>query len=95
MAQSWAWRGQKDEIVFDSLEYLGEHMSTEKWSTLLDNLGAAFQKHAGISAFLVGTEGDTPQDLPYPIACQGSIAEPIDYEGYRDSKDAQYVVYKR
>jgi hypothetical protein len=95
VAQSWAWRGQKDEIVFDSLEYLGEHMSTEKWSTLLDNLGAAFQKHAGVSAFLVGTEGDTPQDLPYPIACQGSIAEPIDYQGYRDSKDGQYVVYKR
>jgi hypothetical protein len=95
VAQSWAWRGQQDEIVFDSLESLGGHMDTAQWSGLLANLATEFKKHADVSAFLVGTEGDTPQDLSLPIARALALAQPRDYAGYRDSADEQYVVYKR
>jgi len=95
VAQSWAWRGQKGELVFDSLEYLDGHMNSVQWSGLLDNLAAEFQKNAEVSAFLVGTDGDTPKDLPYPQIYDAKLAQPRDYDGYRDSADGQYVVYQR
>ena len=95
VAQSWAWQGKNGEVVFDSLESLKGHMDTAKWSALLENLAGEFQKNADIPAFLVGTDGDTPEDLPYGTAPKKQLAEPIDYDGYRDSKEGQYVVYKR
>lgn len=88
VAQSWAWRGKKGELVLDSLESLPGHMNAQQWQGLC----AAFAQQAGaennIKALRIGTGGATPA-LPYPETRKP--AKPLDYDGYRDSSQ-QYEV---
>ncbi|MCD8562886.1 MAG: ankyrin repeat domain-containing protein [Alphaproteobacteria bacterium] len=91
VAQSWAWRGDKGELVFDSLESLSGHFNAERWTSLCNEFSARVKqvaKDAGITAFHVGKGGATPQ-LPYTKA--DNAAQPADYKKYRDSHE-QYVV---
>ncbi|MCD8494136.1 MAG: hypothetical protein LRY39_01770 [Alphaproteobacteria bacterium] len=92
VAQSWAWRGEKGEIVFDSLESLSGHFNAEKWISLCNEFSARVKqvsKEAGITAFHVGKGGATPKDLPYTKA--DKTAKPSGYDKYRDSHN-QYVI---
>jgi hypothetical protein len=90
IAQSWAWRGTKDELVLDSLESLPGHMTTPQWRSLCDQFAAAARadKTAAVIAVHIGTGGATPNDMGYARA---TPAVPRGYDGYRDSKK-QYVV---
>jgi len=99
IAQSWAWRGKNGEMVFDSLEGLGERMDWLNWQKLIKSLKYQFKKHADIQAFYIGDDGGTPprallqlKNLP-----EKDHAVPAEYEedAYRDSKEGQLRVFKR
>lgn len=102
VAQSWAWVGQKGELVFDSFERLGPAYNDLAKPFLNELAAQIVGKHtvpiAGkeskdepktikISSVRLGTGGKTPNI--------GNIAKksalPQDYEGYRDSK-TQYLI---
>jgi ankyrin repeat protein len=92
IGQSWAWRGQKGELVFDSLETLGNRVSSKSWQKLCSTFAKAVAKQDNdITSFNVGRSGATPQ-MKFNNAAKA--AKPIDYKGYRDSKN-QYQVWKR
>ncbi len=93
VAQSWAWRGEKDELVLDSLESLPGHMTAPQWRSLCDAFAVAARadKTAAVTAVHIGTGGATPEGLGYAKA---KAATPRDYDGYRDSKK-QFVVTAR
>ena len=91
VAQSWAWRGDKGELVFDSLESLSGHFNTQQWGALCTEFSLKLKEHAEaltIPSFHIGTSGATPRDLAFTAEVP---AEPLDYEGYRDST-LQYLV---
>lgn len=93
VAQAWAWRGEKGELVFDSLESLPGHMSAQNWGSLCREFAAALEKTGAegedkITAFNIGTGGATPS-LDFPGA--DDPAKPRSYKGYRDS-GGQYTV---
>ncbi|WP_435640911.1 ankyrin repeat domain-containing protein [Micavibrio aeruginosavorus] len=88
VAQSWAWRGESDELVLDSLEYLPSHMNTTQWKNLC-TLFAQSANKAGVETIHLGKDGNTPRDLGLQEA--KNPARPRDYNGYRDSEE-QYVI---
>jgi hypothetical protein len=91
VAQSWAWRGDKGELVFDSLESLSGHFNTQQWAALCTEFSVKLKEHAkalSIPSFHIGTSGATPRDLAFTAEVP---ANPLDYKGYRDS-DQQYLV---
>ena len=92
IAQSWAWRGQKGELVLDSLETLNGHMNKMQWQKLLDVFTAAAhcQKKCEITAVCIGKGGDTAS-LPYPT--QEPAARPVDRKPYGDSTRQYRVPY--
>lgn len=92
IAQSWAWRGQKGELVLDSLETLNGHMNKMQWQKLLDVFTAAAhcQKKCEITAVCIGKGGDTAS-LPYPT--QEPPARPVDRKPYADSTRQYRVPY--
>jgi hypothetical protein len=94
VAQSWAWRGKNGEIVFDSLESLGNRMDNEEWLRLTKCLSYQFKKYSDVSAFYVGTGGGTP-NIGLTTLKKDDNAQPIDHENYSDAKEAQYRVFKR
>ena len=89
VAQSWVWRGKKGEIVFDSLESLSGHFNTSQWQSLISKFAesAARDKKAAITAVHIGGGGATPKLL---FKKTTNLAKPLDYKGYRDSKETQY-----
>tara|TARA_R110002124_G_scaffold149220_1_gene315253 strand:+ start:422547 stop:424730 length:2184 start_codon:yes stop_codon:yes gene_type:complete len=91
VAQSWAWRGDKGELVFDSLESLSGHFNAQQWTALCTEFSLKLKEHAqalSIPSFHIGTCGATPRDLAFAADFP---AKPLDYEGYRDST-LQYLV---
>lgn len=73
IGQTWAWRGEKGELVFDSLEMLKGRVSPQQWQDLVTQvvrqIGARKAQH-GITAFMIGTSGETPSSFGklYPRA---------------------------
>ncbi len=91
IGQSWAWRGEQDELVFDSLESLSGHFNAQNWEKITSELATQIKadNSAKISAFHIGKGGATP-NLSFNKAA--ALAEPMDYDGYRDSCRTQYIV---
>jgi len=93
VAQAWAWRGRKGEIVFDSLETRGDTLNAQNWYQICEQLKDEFSNnHKDITAFNVGTGGNTPV-MGFEHLKSGE-ATPKDYKDYRDS-ESQYQVWKR
>jgi ankyrin repeat protein len=94
VAQSWAWRGKKGELVLDSLENLPGHMKPAQWKSLCDEFArqASGDKQAGITAIHIGKGGETPDSLRYPDAVKR--AKPVGYkkDRHRDSEE-QYRIW--
>jgi hypothetical protein len=90
VGQSWAWRGKKGELVFDSLESLSGQFNAQNWESIMHEFVAqTTEVHKGnISAVHIGAGGNTPK-LKFN---QASLAKPLDYKGYRDSGQKQYLV---
>jgi len=80
LGESFAWRGRKGELVFDSLETLGSRVSPDQWRRLLERVAArlggdpAFQD---VTRLRVGTGGGTPR-LSLPRTRRGGAADPRD-----------------
>jgi len=92
IGQSWAWRGKKGELVWDSLESLGQHFNEESWTKLCHKFADALEQNTtDITSFHVGMDGATPS-LPFPEAKKA--AKPKKYNGYRDSDD-QYQIWMK
>jgi hypothetical protein len=91
IGQSWAWRGEKDELVFDSLESLSGHFNAQNWEKITSKFAEQIKQDntAQISALHIGKGGATPK-LNFNKAA--ALAKPIDYNGYRDSENTQYSV---
>lgn len=98
VAQSWAWRGMHGEMCLDSLETLGQNVTAEQWAAILTEAAQELSRRADhdITALHVGTGGRTPNDtLRRKFSLAATNATPKDYNGYRDSKDGQIIVWKR
>jgi len=97
VAQSWAWIGTDNALVFDSFERLSSEydacvapfMEQFAYETLEKHHFQRDGKDMSISAIKLGKGGGTP-DLPYktPFAFH---SKPLDHNGYSDSK-TQYIV---
>ena len=92
IGQSWAWRGKRGELVFDSLESLQGHFSANNWEDIANEFAAQIKQdnRAKISTMHIGAGGATPS-LSFN---QAALAKPSDFpsKGYRDSQDKQYLV---
>jgi Acetyltransferases len=96
IGQSWAWRGTKGELVFDSLETLGNRVNRNQWQKVMEAFSARLAQQDGhdVTTVLIGTGGETPA-LPYTtFKTDTTRATPYDYRGYRDSTSGQYLVKK-
>jgi|GEM_PF-1562729 len=87
IGETWAWRGKNKELVFDSLETLGENLSDNNWAKLVTAFSKALEnktiKH-NVLELTLGMGGATPKFLSSKFN-KAASAEPIDYKGYRDS----------
>ncbi|MDF2868080.1 MAG: hypothetical protein K0S11_1550, partial [Gammaproteobacteria bacterium] len=83
IAQSWAWLGTNDELVFDSWERLRPE-NDELCSIMLGAAACQAVSQYAVPKVLLGKSGQTPEDLPFSLAEQR--VSPKDYRGYRDSK---------
>jgi hypothetical protein len=96
IGQTWAWRGEKGELVFDSLETLGQNVKADQWLKLTKAFKKALANKPGnVTALHIGTGGATPGKLTRAFTAAARPAKPLGYEesGYRDSKQ-QVVVWK-
>jgi hypothetical protein len=94
IGQTWAWRGEKGELVFDSLETLGARVKDNQWLKLTQAFSKALAKKPGnVTALHIGTGGATPKTLMFAFNNAASPAKPVDYSGYRDSH-RQVVVWR-
>jgi len=94
VAQTWAWRGAKDEIVFDSLENLMGKFNTAAWKPICENIAAEFEKRSDITAFTIGTGGNTPGNIGYSRAKKPVKPRIKSADAYCDSRQ-QYLVWQR
>jgi len=93
VGQSWAWIGKDDELVFDSLEFLNGRVTVQNWELICRETASQIEQRSDdITSFRVGTGGKTPT-LAFALA--QNPAKPVDYTGYRDSGENQYMVWER
>lgn len=96
IAQTWAWRGERGEMCWDTLEMLGQNVRPAQWEKLLravaDDLSRR-QDH-DVTALTVGTGGDTPGLVLGKVFEQAQKpAKPRHYGGYRESQ-RQLLVWR-
>lgn len=98
IGETWAWRGQHGELVFDSLETLGKQISDVQWEKLTKSFARALAKKddIGINALQIGFSGyaGTPKRLQEVFKKAATAALPVGRPSYRDSKQ-QIVVWEK
>lgn len=96
IGETWAWRGNKGEMCFDSVETLGREIEPEQWERILVLTAQhlAKKKNHTVTSLTVGTGGATPESLREKFAPAARPAAPKAYHGYRDSKN-QLVVWEK
>lgn len=91
LAQCWAWRNDKGDLVFDSVEsqvdfrYKNQSMITSFYTHLAEKL----VREKNVNRVLVGRGGNTPETLGLVRPFQ--IATLENYQGYGDS-ERQYII---
>lgn len=94
VAQCWAWRGEDEKLIFDSIESNMDYgasiqmLITDFYTYLADTL---VRSH-GIPTVLVGVNGGTPDNFGVFKPIRPSY--PVEYKGYRDSKSQRLVADK-
>lgn len=100
IGQSWAWRGKKGELCFDSLETLGDRISPAQWTKLMQETAKELteRKDHDVTALHIGAGGRTPEySLRQVFHDSSKKAQPKGFSpfGHRDSRTAQIRVWKR
>jgi len=100
IGQSWAWRGKKGELCFDSLETLGDRISPAQWTKLMQETAKELtaRKDHDVTALHIGAGGRTPEhSLRKVFRDSSKKAQPKGFSpfGHRDSRTAQIRVWKR
>jgi hypothetical protein len=86
VGQTWAWRGEMDELVFDSLETLGQNVKGDQWLKLTQAFIKALDKKPGnVTTLRIGKGGATPERVISYFNNASRPAIPLGYSGYRDS----------
>lgn len=91
IGQTWAWRGQKGELVFDSLEMLSDRVSAEQWHALVGEVVkdvSAKKTQHNITALMVGSSGETPASFAQTFAKTRPAGPVMTYATYAPPKDA-------
>lgn len=62
IGETWAWRGTKGELCFDSIETLGDEIKPEQWTRILKSVGQSLarRKKNDVTQLTVGLGGATP-----------------------------------
>ncbi len=96
IAQTWAWRGTKGEMCFDTLETLGQNVQDDQWGKILHEIGVELTRRDEhtVTRLTVGLGGDTPDSLSASFAHTSKPATPIAYKGYRESQN-QLTVWEK
>lgn len=100
LGQSWVWRGDNDELCFDSLETLGTRITGEQWSKILQEFATELEQQKDthdVTSLHIGLGGATPKKaLKQQFnTASSNKASPKKYKGYRDSKDNQLMIWRR
>jgi ankyrin repeat protein len=90
VAQCWGWRNAEGHLVLDSWE--SKHRKYDKFCEpfLAKAAEEILLKDPSIVSVSLGGGGHTPSTLAFPR--QEELYSPSDYNGYRDSKDWQYLI---
>lgn len=88
IAQCWAWRGEDEALVFDSIESKDDFRKANEANKIMIMDCFTFLAHQLVSEHdvcrvLVGNGGGTPKNIALLSTFAPSI--PVDYTGYRDS----------
>jgi hypothetical protein len=106
IAQTWAWRGTRGEMCFDSLETLGKNVSPEQWAKIIHATAAELttRKDHDVTELRIGDGGGTPNHFLRDAFSDYNTSTPIDrphnaqpknYTSYRDSEGPQILVWKK
>lgn len=89
-AQCWAWRNQEGHLVLDSWE--SKHRKTDKFCERILKRAAEemLTEDSTVVSVSLGGGGHTPSTLSFPQS--EVLHSPDNYQGYRDSKDWQYLI---
>lgn len=96
VAQCWAWRATDGSLVFDSIESqidFRKH-NQAKIVDMFTVLASRLTSRYNISRVTVGQGGSTPHQMGLSMK-EREEAEPIDYRGYRDSREQKIVATKK
>lgn len=96
IGETWAWRGKKGEMTFDSLETLGTNINPAQWKKILQEVARELTEKKAehdVTALTVGTGGDTPETLLKVFSKVAKPAEPLSYKGYSDAEN-QFMVWQ-
>lgn len=95
VGETWAWRGKKGEVVFDSLETLGNRIKKKDWIAICKEAAKEFaENNADVTALNIGAEGGTPYSFYNKGICL-KLARPLKRLGYSDAKNHQFNIWKR
>lgn len=92
VAQCWAWRGQDESMVFDSIESQLDFRNKNKRliSDFFVELANELVQTKVVNRVLVGGGGETPKEVgPFN---EDTLVYPVEYFGYRDSAGSQRLV---
>lgn len=94
---TWAWRGKRGEMCFDSLEGLRGETTPDDWESLMRAVGRELQsqKRCGISRLHVGTGGTTPPELGMAFKESARKAKPRKGVKAYDAQKKQLLIWKR
>jgi hypothetical protein len=86
VAISWAWRGQRDELCFDSFEAVGPGYRQHFPALMEATRDELHRSHPSVTTVTVGAGGGTPKVAwPRMEADDKETPVPRAFEGYRDS----------
>ena len=100
LGQSWVWRGDNNELCFDSLETLGTRITGAQWSKILQEFATELEQQKDahdVTSLHIGLGGATPKKAlkrQFNTASSNK-ASPKKYKGYRDSDDSQLMIWRR
>ncbi len=95
VSQTFAWRAQGGGLCFDTLETLGENVTSAQWAKILQETARELAQRPDhdLTQLSVGMGGGTPESLT-SVFNQATRTKPLDYKGYSEAQK-QIMVWQR